>query len=291
MQMVRGWYSERRFELFVTMARSVDNYRFGRLPVEVRAADWKIASYDANKGVGVVRGLTVGPGKSWAAKIYCDVRNRQRFALLTSGDAIPLALKIVRGTKEPFPGATTRSKAWFVRVSAMFPRSERQRSKSLRTLTLGHDPGSLLFGYLDDVSAGRPNQPDDETFEFHGDAVREMIVGGDRSDRRRQQDHSLTRPLMSRRKFRRWRLDRTRRCENRARKIDMQLRLAAAALVRWCQQRGVDDVIYDTSDRGFVPHFPYRRLRDYIGCGLEAAGVSLVTTGEAADAPESEATT
>lgn len=268
-QMVRGWYSERRFDALVKMDRSVESYRFGYLPVEVRAADWKIVQQE-NKYI--FRGVTIAPGKSWALRVFCDPHNLGHLKACVAGDALPLGLKIVRRTKQPIPGGNGKPvKAWFFRVSVLLPRKPKRQSHQEITLTLGHDGDSLLFGTLD----GK-----EEVFEFPGVEVRKQIVGGDRSDRHRQTEQSLTRGLMPRRKAQRWGADRTRVAGNRVRKIAYQLHLAASALVRWCRSHGVTSVDYDTADRGFVPHFPWRELRDNIACGLEAENIGLHVIGE-----------
>lgn len=267
-QMVRGWYSERRFEMFVALDRSIENYRFGFLPIEVRAADWKIKQAGDRYEF---HGLTLAPGKSWAVSVYCDPRNLAHLKACANGTAEALALKVVRRTKQPIPGTNGKpTRAWFCRVSVLLPRTPRRASHAETTLTLGHDAESLLYGSLEDGSE----------FEYPGWDVRKMIVGGDKADRKRQQQDSLYRGVMPRRKLKRWRQDRTRASESRARKIDYQVHCAAAALVRWCRSRGVTSVDYEITDRGFVSHFPWRKLRDYIACGLEAADIALHVVGQ-----------
>ncbi len=266
-QMVRGWYTDRRYEVFMSLARSVESYRFGFLPVEVRAADWKLAAKD---GKFIFRRVTIGPGKSWSLKVYCDTRNLAHLKACANGSAVPLALKIVRRSKQPIPGTNGKpTKAWFCRVSVLLPRTARRSSHVETTLTLGHDAESLLYGTLEDGSV----------FELPGTDLRKLIVGGDKADKKRQVDLSIYRGIMPKRKLARWSKDRTRACENRSRKIDYLVHCAAAALVRWCVSRRVTSVDYEITDRGFVPHFPWRKLRDYIACGLEAAGIGLHVVG------------
>lgn len=273
-QMVTKWYGERRFEAFAALSRTLDSFRFGYLPIECRAADWQIVSVD-NKPV--FRRIAVGPGKSWAVNVWCDTRNLQYLQACMSGEAVPLAMKVVRSTKRSNPGAPP-TKAWFCRVAVLLPRKAPRASHVENTLTLGHDPGSLLYGETEDGAV----------FELPGTDLRKIIVGGDKADRRRQQDNAHYRATMSKRKAARWAKDRTRQCAARARKVDHLIACAAAALVRWCVSNKITSVDYEVADRGFAPHFPWRALRDRIACGLEAAGVALHVLGAAGETEHTE---
>lgn len=272
-QMVRQWYEARRYENFVALNRTIENYKFGYLPVECRAADWQLARIAGEKERYAIRRLAIQPGKSWAVTVHCDVYNLARLRACLDGSAKSLSLKIVRGTKRAWPGSNGQpTKAWFLRVSGIFPRPTAQRERHVeRTLTLGHDAESLLFGTLEDGGV----------FELPGVELRTLIVGGQRSDRKRQIDNSLLRGVMPRRKAKRWRENRTRLCERRQRKIDALIRAHAAALVRWAERQRVTSIDYEITDRGFLPSFPWRRLRDYIACGCEAAGIALHLIGDA----------
>ena len=187
-----------------------------------------------------------------------------------------MGLKIVRRSKTL--GNGTPAKAWFFRVSVMLPRKPKRQSHQEITLTLGHDAESLLYGTLE----GK-----EDVFEFTGASVREIIVNGDKADRKRQSELSMTRAFVSKRGWKRWSRKRTNVAENRQRQIAHQVKLAAASLVRWCRSRGVTSVDYETADRGFVPHFPWRALRDRIACALENESIDLHVLG--AEPAENEA--
>jgi hypothetical protein len=260
-QMVRGWYSARRFDSLVCLNRSIESYRFGYLPVEVRKQDWSLKC-DAEGKFSIK--CAIAPGKSWHVKVYGGKINLTRLRQIASGTSIPLACKIIRGSKVGANGEPR--KAWFFRISAMFPRVVRRQSHQEITLTLGHDAGCLLFGIL---------EGSDEVFEFPGDTLRKMIVGGDKSDKRHQIENSLQRGIWPKRKQARWGRDRTARCASRQRKIKKQIELVAAALARWCRAHGVTSVDYEITDRGFICHFPWRTLRDDIGNALEREGIAL----------------
>lgn len=271
-KMIRQWYESRRYEAFVALSRSIENYRFGYLPIECRAQDWQLLRLSGERERYVVRRLAIQPGKSWSVVVYCDAHNLARLQACASGRAQSLSLKIVRGTKRMFPGSGTPTKTWFLRVSGLFPRPASRRASHVeRTLTLGHDADALLYGTLDDG----------DVFELPGHDVRSLIVGSSRADRRRQIDDTLLRGVMPRRKARRWRANRTRICELNRRKVDYLVRSSAAALVRWAIRRGVTSIDYEIADRGFVPKFPWHKLRDAIACSCEAAGIALHTIGAA----------
>jgi len=276
MQQVAGWYKSRRFAALVALNRSVENYRFGFLPVELRAADISLA-VDA-EGKYMLRGVAIQPGKSWPLKIYADARGAATLRAIQSGEAQMLGAKIVRRAK-PGPNGK-RSKAWFLRLACLLPRKPARKSHQEITLTLGHDADALLFGSL---------VAKDDVFEFPGVAARKIIVGGDKTDRRTQQENSLQRGLWSRRKQARWAKDRSLQSAARQRKIGEQIKLCAAALARWCVSHGVTSIDYQVEDRGFSSHFPYRRLLDAIRNATEPHGIAIHPIGQAANDDETEA--
>lgn len=273
-KMVCGWYRSRRFDALVRLSRSVESYRFGSLPIEVPKQAWALKTNADGKFEIQTQ---VGAGASWRVKIYAAGVDMGRLKAIHAGDAIPLALKIVRASKRPIAGSgAPPQKAWFFRISAMFPRTTAIRRQLQEiTLTLGHDAGALLFGSL---------EGSDDVFEFPGGELRRIIVGGDKSDRARQVQDSLARANWPKRKAQRWAKDRSRIAENRERKVKTQIQLAADSLARWCQSHGVTSVDYDTVDRGFLPHCPWQQLRQSIHNALEARGIALHVL-----APESEA--
>lgn len=268
-KMVRGWYVSDRFGALVALNRSVRSYRFGDLPVEIPKQAWSLVADDDGKFA--IR-TQVGPGKSWTVAIGCDRYALPRLKALASGEATAMALKIVRASKTPLAGGGKPTKAWFFRISAMFPRKAKRNQIAEKTLTLGHDAGCLLFGSLEDS---------EDVFEYGGESLRTTIVGGDRADRKMQIENSLLRAdRMPRRKLLRWQKDRTRQCQNRARKVNAKIKLAAATLTRWCVSHGVTSVDYDAQDRGFLPHFPYYALKSAMTSALETEGIGLHTTNE-----------
>lgn len=270
-QMVKQWYGARRFDALIALNRSVESYRFGYLPVEVRKQDWKLLR-DA-EGKLTIR-CSVNPGRSWTVSVYADVRGRSQLEQIEHGEAIPLACKIVRATKQPVAGSgAPPRKAWFFRISAMFPRKPRRQSHQEVTLTLGHDAEYLLFGAIDGSDEER------HVYQSPGVTLKQLIVGGDKSDRAHQQEWSAARGIWSRRKVARWSKDRTRMCENRRRKIGKLIELEAAKLARWCVRSKVTSVDYETADRGFVPHFPWRQLRDKIAFALERESIGFAAIG------------
>lgn len=263
-KMVRDWYGARRWDALVALNRSVETYRFGRLPIEIPKQAWRLEEVD---GKFLVRSQ-VGPGKAWRVKVYAAGRELAALKGIVSGECVPLALKIVRQSKTLANGAT--AKAWFFRISVMLPRKPQRQSHQEITLTLGHDPGVLLFGAL---------EGSDDVFEWPGEALRKLIVGGDKADKKRQRELSMSRGLVPKRQLLRWGKDRTAICENRQRKVNYQLKLCAAALARWCKSRGVTSVDYDVTDRGFLIHCPWHQLKSDLRNTLEREGIALHVIG------------
>lgn len=173
----------------------------------------------------------------------------------------------VRRARAPRPGESKRVRVWYLRVSAQVPRPAKRKPRGLteRTLTLGFDAESLLYGTIEGV---------EEPFIYPGYELRKNIVKFERLDRRRQIDNSLHYEGWSRRKAKRWAQDRTAACDKRLAKIKAELALCAATLVRVCQRHDVTAVDFDTTPRGFLDTFPYAALKQRIKTSLENAGIA-----------------
>jgi hypothetical protein len=268
-QAVRSYYVQERFACLAQKNRNVRSYRWDGLPIPVHNQAWRLESIDEKE---IVLRLQVGPGKSWTLKVFADGVNLARMRQLLSGEGERGAAVLMRRRRQPRPGETTVRRSWFLKIAGNFPRVEPKRRESHKeiTLTLGHDAESLLFGAI---------EGDEECFEFPGVDVRKMIVGFDRTDAKRQVEASLKWGLWPKRKSKRWAQDRAAQCAKQAKKVEAQVKLAAAALASWCKARGVTSVDYDTADRGFVPHFPWQALRLSIQSALENIGVALHVVG------------
>lgn len=258
-KMVRGWYVARRFEALVELKRSVENYRWGYLPIEIPAQAWSLR--ETADGKLWVR-TQVGPGTSWDVAILPDYPALHYLRQIMTNVAVPLGLKIVRGQR---PHQGKRIDCWMFRVAARLPRQAPRGKLQEVTLTLGHDAESLLFGHVEGI---------DEVFEFGGATLKSIIVGGDKSERLARVE-SRARCEWSRRKRERWARHDGLGAQKRADKIKDQVKLAAAELARWADRQRVTSVDYDTTDRGFVPHFPWHALRQAISCALERRGIAL----------------
>lgn len=279
-QMVKQWYGARRFDALIALNRSVESYRFGYLPVEVRKQDWKLMRDEDGK---LTIRCSVNPGRSWTVSVYADARSRSQLEQIEHGEAVALACKIIRASKQPVAGSgAPPRKAWFFRISAMFPRKPKRQQHREITMTLGHDAECLLYGAIDGSDEER------HVYQSPGVTLRKLIVGGDKSDRAHQQEWSAARGIWSRRKVARWQQDRTRMCENRRRKLGKLIELEAAKLARWCVRMNVTSVDYETADRGFLPHFPWRVLRDKISFALEAESIGFAAI-DTANHEDSEA--
>lgn len=246
--------------------RCARSYRWDGLPVPVHNQAWRLERIEEQE---IVLRLQVGPGQSWRLGVVAEAVHLTRMRQLASGEAEAGTAWLMRRRRKPRPGETQVRRSWFLRISGLFPRptSVRGRTHQERTLRLGHDQESLWFGSID----GDP----EAVFEYTGFALRKAIVGHDRMDRRRQVDDSLRRGLWSRRKQRRWTQDRSAACARARAKIDAELHLAVTALVRWCRSHRVTAIDYETDDRGFLPHFPYARLAEFLRTACENEGLAL----------------
>jgi len=267
-RMVASYYARERFAALVAMNRNVRSYRWDGLPVIVNAQAWKLVRIEDQR---IVLRAQIGPGKSWHLDVFAEGENLHRMRQITDGAIIPGTAVFVRRARAPRPGETNRVRVWYLRISAQVPRATGKKTKTANSiLTLGYDAESLLYGSVDDS---------EEIYEYSGYELRKSIVKYERLDRRRQIDASIRRQHWSKRKARRWAVDRTAACERRANKTTAEIDLCAAHLVRWCESHGITEVNFDRSPRGFLDTFPYRRLADRIQTSLENAGIAIYFSG------------
>lgn len=282
-QMVASYYRERRFAVLVAKNRNVDTYRWDGLPVPVSNQAWRIV---AEEGRGLLLRIQGAPGKSWLLRISADGINLQRLRQLVAGEAEAGAAFFVRRARAPRPGeakGVKRKRAWFLRISVRVPKPSRARGQAaaLKVLTLGHDRESLLYGVTDD--------PRDEPLEIPALDLREQIIGHLKRDAKRQIDAATWYRQMPRRKAKRWAARRAAGGERQNAKTAYAIKCVAQELAWQCERLGVGEVNYDVTDRGFVPRFPWRKLRDAIACALESRGIALhITAGD--EPPEDETT-
>ena len=270
-KMVRGWYVAHRYETFVKLDRSVGSYRLGFLPIEIPKQAWSLTV--GPDGKFSLR-TQVGPGRSWNVRVYADACNLATIRKMLDGKVTPLGLKLVRASANSAAGSSAPSrKAWFFKIGALIERTTARVSRQEITLTLGHDAGASS---LERSTAATT------CLNFREIPCARIIVGGDKRDKTMQHEQSLRHGIWSRRKLKRWGQDRTAMANNRRRKVEDQIKLAAASLARWCRSHGVTSVDYDIRDRGFVSHFPWFALRASIFSALEAHGIALHVMGSEA---------
>lgn len=270
-QMIGRYYAKERFAAAVAMTRNVRSYRWDGLPIVVPAQSWKLLEIE--NGAIVLR-VQIGPGPGWLLRVFAEGKHLALMRQIAAGQVVPGTAMFVRRARAPRPGETKRVRVWYLRISASVPRPATRRGPGFRekTLTLGHDAESLLYGV--DADGG------DEVFEFPGLELRKSVVKFERLDRRRQIEADYRRAGWSRRKAQRWSADRTAACAKRVEKTKAEIALAAATLSRWCQANAYTAVDYDRTPRGFLDTFPYRALADRIKIALENAGVALHLLGE-----------
>jgi hypothetical protein len=272
-QMVKRYYSKERFAALAAMVKNVRSYRWDGLPVVVNAQSWRIVRIESG---GIALRAQIGPGPSWRLRIWAEGRHLAWLRQIADGEVTPGAAMFVRRARPPRPGESRGKRVWFLRISAQVPRPQRRRGQSLseRTLRLGHDAQSLLYGALDDA---------DDVFEYPAPALRSLIAAHKKLDRQRQIDASYRRQHWSGRKAKRWAAGRTAACQRNSAKVRAELALCAAALVRWCQAHDVTAVDYDVTPRGWMESFPYRALLERLRTSLENAGIYVHVEGQASE--------
>lgn len=269
-QMIERYYGKERFAALVAMNKNVRSYRWDWLPVVVHVQSWKLLRIDGDK---IVMRAQIGPGKSWTLNIFATGENLSRMRQLADGEVIPGTAMFVRRRREPRPGETKRVRVWYLRVSAQVPRSKKKRQRGLKekTMSLGYDADSLLYGVI---------EGEDSPFEYPAVELRKSVVKFERLDRRRQIDNSFMRQHWKKRKANRWAVDRTASCAKRLDRVNSQLELCVASLVRVCESRGVTAIEFDTTQRDWLPSFPYAALEQRIKTSLENADIALHVLGK-----------
>lgn len=74
------------------------------------------------------------------------------------------------------------------------------------------------------------------------------------------------------------------RCDKHRHRLDTFLHQVTAQVVRFCQRQRVGTLVYDDRDKSFFPDgFPWHSLKTYLGYKCDAAGITFVASGGAAN--------
>lgn len=286
-RMVASYYAKERFSALVAMRRNVRGYVWDGLPVVVSAQAWKLVRLEDNL---IVLRAQIGPGKSWTLRVFAEGENLQRMRQIAAGEVLPGAAMFVRRARGQRPGETKRVRVWYLRISAQVPRPKKTRGPSLKekTLTLGHDKESLLYGSPDEG---------DDVFEYPAPTLRSLIAAHKKLDRQRQIENSFRVQISrqrgsvsvppprrgeqwSKRKALRWCAARTAACERNRNKVKAEIAMCAASLTNWCVAHNITAVDYDVTPRGWMESFPYYALTERIKVSLENAGIAVHLHGK-----------
>jgi hypothetical protein len=281
--------------------RSLPLYRYPA-PYPLRKQDWKPClvhgerpgvcfSTGSKKGGGTRRWTLVlsgGPGFS---------RQLAQFRQIVAGTAAPCDLAIYRQragethrnqTSGKAPGGASKVQyRVMLKIVAKFPVAERGPADG--TLVLKTDPAALWVACHDGrvVSPWVLNADDARQWlarmrDAHADhAARLQRMAQDLKTERRTHVGAYAQH--------RGKLDAM--CDKHRRRVGTFLKQCAAGIVNYCVRRKVHSLIYDDTDRSWMPKFPWAMLRTELRnrceqSGVQAGGTLLLAEEEAEEVVE-----
>lgn len=243
---VQRKYRARRYETIWTCKSTLPTFRYPT-PFPVRSQDWSIVFEDDRPVVS----LRVAD-KRIRLRLHGGWRYaRQRKAMLSmaTGEAVTGEMAVLRRDKE----ILVKLVAWLPRRS-----SAANRSGVLRVRTASE---SLIVAV---------NDKDETLWRYNGDHLKRWIAEHrDRLQRLSEDQKYENRPVPSFTSRRSGYADKFRnRMESACHEI-------AAQLANYAARRKFASVLYDDSERGFVPQFPYYQLSSMMQMKLDELGIDF----------------
>lgn len=286
-------------------ARALPLYRYPA-PYPIRKQDWRAGLLDGQRPcVFFFTGQKKGGGiQKWQVVLSGGPGFQHQlghFRQLLSGEARPCDLAIYRqrcgGThrnqagEKGAGGASRVSYRVMIKIVAKFPR--RGGGEATGALLLRTDPGALWVAEHD----GRVVRPwvinADEAARW---LARMRDAHADHAARRRRMSEDLKleiRTHVGKRRQMLGCLDAM--CDKHRRRLNTFVRQCAAGIVNYCVRQKVACLVYDDTNREWMPSFPWSSLRTELKSrleanGIDAGGVLLSADEESQDVEEPEAT-
>ena len=257
-QRLQGIYAKSRFEMLVTCRKSLPSFTSGRLPICIRAQDWKSGrSADGDLLCEFTlssRGASARPGRiTVVLRRHNHERHAKVYEQIVAGEIQAADLKI-KPCKEGYG----------IAVTVNLPRRTVEKSETV--LGVRTDPSSLLVWRVG---------ADEERPPLHADQLRNMIVAQDAQRQRWSDDLKFEKryPAHVRRRMIHRRSRSLRGWENR--RVNA-IREAARLTVNFALRRGASKIIYDDSERTFVPRFAWAELSTAIANAAAVEGIEFV---------------
>lgn len=280
MRTVEASWRASRWDVVWNYAASARTYRWPT-PFPVHNRDWSLSRSDA--GVWSVS-LTLPGGR-----VVLRIRNdrtlhyqRRRLEQLLGGAAVPgeaaLYARTVQGN-DRFNGLSIRGPGGrqdyrvLLKLAAWFPRPEAVAGRAGEMLVrTGND--SLLYAEMSD----------EEPWVYHGDDLRRRVIGYRATLQRWRDDQKAERrfPAAVRRRSGE---EQQRRATRHQNYVGTQLAEIAAMVAGLARRRKVATVVYDDSERGYLPDLNYSSLKTRLEnkChewGIEFRHASATTVNE-----------
>ena len=260
LQRLQGIYAKSRFEMMITCRKSLPSFTRGRLPMSVRAQNWKAtADGDGNLVCTFTLGSLDSEGiRRGPVSVILHRHNHERHAATYQkivGGEIQSADMKIKPCKDGLG----------IAVTVMLPRKEAAAADGV--LNVRTDAESLLVWKANE---------DEERPPLHADQAKRMIVAQDAQRQRWADDLKFEKrwPAHVRRRMNFRRSKSLRAWENR--RVNL-IRLAARMTVEFAKRRRLAKIEYDDSERSFVPRFAWAELSAAIANAAAADGIEFVT--------------
>ena len=264
LQRLQGVYAKSRFEMQVTCRKSLPSFSRGRLPMSVRAQNWRAGKdSDGNLLCTFTLGSLDSDGvRRGPLTVILRRHNHERHAKIYQ--------QVVEGEIESADMKIKPCKDGLgIAVTVMLPRKAVAGADGV--LRVRTDPASFLIWTMDEDESRPP---------LHCDMVRRMIAAQDAQRQRWSDDLKFEKrwPAHVRRRMVHRRAKMLKSWENR--RVNF-IREAARLTVNFAKRRRAAKIEYNDSERSFSPRFAWAELSAAIANAAAADGIDFVVTAPA----------
>lgn len=278
-------YRKARYDLIWRSAISLPSFRYP-VPFPVSGQSWKARWGEDGRKAPLVDLALPGGRVTLRLRGGAEYRRQLRaFGKIVSGEAVKGELAVYEqrvsessnrnGIKEKQGGENRTVSRIMIKMVAWLPRTEKTAPDPGKTMVLATGAESLLVARID----GR-----EEPFFYHADHARRWIRENDTRMARLRDDLKMESRVNPKRKSMYSRMETWSR--KHTRRMDSLCHEASAAIVNFAKRQRCEKILFDSSEKGFAPHFPWHKLSEYIAYKADGAGIEL-----AAAAKETEKST
>jgi hypothetical protein len=267
---VRAKYCAARLDLLWRHAVSLPTYRYP-MPLPLPSRMWHLALHDERWHLSVRIGdrrwslrLRQGPGLRRQARVFQQVAA----GAVDSGEAT-----LYEASSQPAAshGAGARERRLMVKLAVWLPR--REAPEAHHTLIVRTAADAFVTAHL----AG-----EDHRWALHADHVRRWIAEAARRQRRLRDDvaHDCRSPISDRTELAPMQ---RRVAEHLRRRLHTWTHQATAQLIARAQRCQVAAIIWDDTDRGYLPSYPWHQFAATLADKAAAVGIEVTARHAAHD--------